>query len=488
MDLNKSGILLAKLRKSKGMTQKEVADILGVEAKTVSKWERGRGFPDVSFVSALSDIFGVNERILLSGNLVENKEETGNMKRNRYFVCPHCGSIVHGVGNYNISCCGKKLSPLLPKPCDKEHRIEISECENDFYVKFNHNMTKEHYISFISYASYDRVLLIRLYPEQDCTARFPKMYGGKLYFYCTKDGLYEYEAKKKHKANNRKNTNLTALLSAFARAYICENSENPVFSDSIARKLFSDDEYEKIINFIISAGKNVKSYVNTQLAPTPLGRAVFCEETLNTAIKTGTRQYVILGSGLDTFALRNNDENIQIYEIDKSEVISDKLSRIERAGLKVPNNVHYISADLSDVNLFDVLKENGLNQKLKTLFSCLGLFYYLTKDEISGILAKISEFSANGSGIVFDFADNHLFTSELPEIREMVKSAEAGGAPMKSCFGCSELEFILQKYDFLIYEFLNDKEIETKFFGGCQEDLHAFAHINYAHAVLHKNL
>lgn len=101
---------------------------------------------------------------------------------------------------------------------------------------------------------------------------------------------------------------------------------------------------------------------------------------------------------------------------------------------------------------------------------------------------EISAFSANGSGIVFDFADNHLFTSELPEIREMVKSAEAGEAPMKSCFGCSELEFMLQKYDFLIYEFLNDKEIETKFFGGCQEDLHAFAHINYAHAVLHKNL
>lgn len=68
------------------------------------------------------------------------------------------------------------------------------------------------------------------------------------------------------------------------------------------------------------------------------------------------------------------------------------------------------------------------------------------------------------------------------------KYAEAGEAPMKSCFGCSELEFMLQKYDFLIYEFLNDKEIETKFFGGCQEDLHAFAHINYAHAVLHKNL
>ena len=84
MDLSKSGKLICELRKSKKMTQKQVADILGIEAKTVSKWETGRGFPDVSYVSELADIFGVSEKILLSGNLIQNTEEVGNMKKIKF--------------------------------------------------------------------------------------------------------------------------------------------------------------------------------------------------------------------------------------------------------------------------------------------------------------------------------------------------------------------------------------------------------------------
>lgn len=74
MDLNKSGNLIRELRKSKKMTQKQVAKILGIEPKTVSKWETGRGFPDISFVSGLADIFGVSEKILLSGDLIKNDD------------------------------------------------------------------------------------------------------------------------------------------------------------------------------------------------------------------------------------------------------------------------------------------------------------------------------------------------------------------------------------------------------------------------------
>jgi len=84
MDLAKNGKLLCDLRKAKGMTQKQVAEILGVLPKTVSKWETGHGFPDVSTVSALADILGVNEKTILSGNLNTNPEESVNMKRTKF--------------------------------------------------------------------------------------------------------------------------------------------------------------------------------------------------------------------------------------------------------------------------------------------------------------------------------------------------------------------------------------------------------------------
>ena len=200
MDLNKNGKLLCDLRKAKGLTQKQVADKLGIVPKTVSKWETGHGFPDVSTVSALADILGVSEKTILSGDLEQNLESANNMKRTKFYVCPHCGSFLQGTGNGQVVCCGKQLEALTAVSADDEHTINISEIEDDFYIEFNHEMTKEHYISFVSYVRFDRVLTIKLYPEQDSAVRFPKMYGGKIYFYCSKHGLFEYQMKSRRKA------------------------------------------------------------------------------------------------------------------------------------------------------------------------------------------------------------------------------------------------------------------------------------------------
>ena len=191
MDLSKNGKLLYDLRKKKGFTQKQIAEKLGVVPKTVSKWERGRGFPDVSIISSLADILGVSERILLSGCLIENKNETGNVKKTKFYVCPTCGSFMQGTGEQSVLCCGKILEPLKAKSCDVQHLINISEIENDFFIEIDHEMTKEHYIVFLSCVTFDRVITVRTYPEQDFAVRIPKIYGGKLLCFCSKHGLYE---------------------------------------------------------------------------------------------------------------------------------------------------------------------------------------------------------------------------------------------------------------------------------------------------------
>ena len=200
MNLSKNGKLLCDLRKAKGLTQKQVADKLGIVPKTVSKWETGHGFPDVSTVSALADILGVSEKTILSGDLEQNLESANNMKRTKFYVCPHCGSFLQGTGNGQVVCCGKQLEALTAVSADDEHTINISEIEDDYYIEFNHEMTKEHYISCVSYVRFDRVLTVKLYPEQDSAVRFPKMYGGKIYFYCSKHGLFEHQMKSRRKA------------------------------------------------------------------------------------------------------------------------------------------------------------------------------------------------------------------------------------------------------------------------------------------------
>ena len=196
MDLSKNGKLIRALRKEKGMTQKELAERLGVVPKTVSKWETGGGFPDVSALSALAKVLGVNEKSLLAGELLTNKVETGNIKRTKFYVCPHCGSTLQGIGNCEITCCGKALSPLQEQAPDEKHQPTITEIENDFYIQFPHEMQKEHYIVFLCYIGFDRALTLRLYPEQDCAVRIPKVREGKLVYYCNKDGLFAFPIKR----------------------------------------------------------------------------------------------------------------------------------------------------------------------------------------------------------------------------------------------------------------------------------------------------
>lgn len=193
MNLNKTGKLISKLRKEKGLTQKQLADIIGVVPKTISKWETGNGFPDVSLLAGLSDALGVSEKVVLEGEVVKNNADTGNLKRTKFYVCPHCASFVSGAGNAEVVCCGKPVKASVVNNIDCCHNVIVSEIENDFYIEFNHQMTKEHYINFVSYVSCDRCLVIRLYPEQNPSVRFPKMYGGKLLFYCSNHGLFEYK-------------------------------------------------------------------------------------------------------------------------------------------------------------------------------------------------------------------------------------------------------------------------------------------------------
>ena len=191
MNLSKTGMLIAELRREKGFTQKDVAQKLGICAKTVSKWETGHGFPNVSLISNLSEILEVDISKLLEGQMPEIKPKAGNVKRTKFYVCKNCGNLLTSLGETEIVCCGRKLSPLSVNKTDEMHKMNVEKIEDDYYITFSHPMTKEHYISFFSYVRFDRVLTVKLYPEQGGELRFPVMRGGKMYYYCNTHGLFE---------------------------------------------------------------------------------------------------------------------------------------------------------------------------------------------------------------------------------------------------------------------------------------------------------
>ena len=185
-----TGAAIKQLREKCGMTQAVLAERIGVSNKAVSKWETGKGLPDVSLLQPLAKELGVSLIELMNGEPIANKNISSNLLRSKFYVCPVCGNVIHCVGAAVISCCGIVLPALEAEEMDEEHGIRVERVEDEHYITLAHPMTKQHYISFLAFVGTDRVQLVKLYPEGDAATRLQLRGGGYIYAYCNRHGLF----------------------------------------------------------------------------------------------------------------------------------------------------------------------------------------------------------------------------------------------------------------------------------------------------------
>ena len=185
-----TGAVIKELREQKKMTQSELADKLGVSDKAISKWETGKGYPDITLLEPIADAFGVSVPELISGNQVRNANVSANMLKSKFYVCPVCGNVIHSMGEAVMHCHGVQLLPAEAELSDEDHMIFIERVEDEYYVRIDHDMTKTHHISFIVAVSLDRIQMVKLYPESNAEAHFRINGVRRVYYYCNRDGLF----------------------------------------------------------------------------------------------------------------------------------------------------------------------------------------------------------------------------------------------------------------------------------------------------------
>lgn len=300
------------------------------------------------------------------------------------------------------------------------------------------------------------------------------------------------------------NKSMTALISAFSRAYHSENNKTKIFDDSIARLLLSDEEYIQISknmangisffnpDFKESSEMSLRWIVDNYLSPPQLARSAFAENSLKTAVSIGATQYIILGAGYDTFAYRQPDwsNKLQIFEIDHPSTANDKKIRLENANIAVSNNVHFISNDFTKNSLNISLTQNNMFDKNKLTFcSILGVLYYLSKETFENLLFELSLVLQDGSSIVFDYPDEDNYTEKAGErAKKQALLANAAGEKMLASYSYEELELTLSKHGFLIYEHLTPSEMTNQYFSSynisnSDHVMSAFDNVNYCLAV-----
>ncbi|WHY67314.1 SAM-dependent methyltransferase [Neobacillus sp. SuZ13] len=298
---------------------------------------------------------------------------------------------------------------------------------------------------------------------------------------------------------------LTALVSCFARGYHATTSKDPIFHDFIAHSLLTKEEkqliaanWAKAIAFfdqeksetLETFDEKLMWVMNNQTIPQLVSRARYAEDGLRSAIERGFKQYVILGAGFDTFALRQEKlpEDFIIYEIDHPATQAFKINRLLEIGIDIPQNVRFVPVDFKSDSLRAELKKIGFDEKEYSYFSLLGVVMYLAKKDFYQLLSSVAEMSANGSSFIFDYLDDTAFNEDFAskKLTQMRQITAQTGEPMFTGFDPFELDLELQDCQMLLYENLSPANIEDMYFKGREDGLHAFEHFHFAHLVVNK--
>lgn len=298
---------------------------------------------------------------------------------------------------------------------------------------------------------------------------------------------------------------LTALVSCFARGYHALKSSKPVFNDRVAHSLLRDEEKQfiaanwanAIAFFDPEKSAALKTFdeklewvMNNQTIPQLVSRARYAEDGLMSAITRGVRQYVVLGAGLDTFALRQEHlpDDFIIYEVDHPATQAFKINRLQEMGIAIPANLKFVPLDFKHDSLSDGLKRSGYDEQKYAYFSLLGVVMYLEKRDFYNLLSSISAMTMNGSSFVFDYLDDTAFNEKKAskKLTQMRQITAQTGEPMVTGFDPFELDRELQECNMLVYENLSPANIDELYFAGREDGLHAFDHFHFAHLVVHK--
>ena len=287
---------------------------------------------------------------------------------------------------------------------------------------------------------------------------------------------------------------ITAKLCSFARAYHSNFGKHKIFDDYLAYDLMGKKEYDEIGQLIENKfdtsafddkysfdGARVYPLVNRYITPIPISRIAFAEKELLRFVKeNGKSQYVICGAGMDTFAFRNENPDIHIFELDHPDTQRFKLERIKQLEWNIPKNVVYVPVDFSKDDMAEELKGAGLQTDVPTFFSILGVTYYLTLPVFEETLEKINRISAVGSRLVFDFPDETTFEKRKNKrAYELAQITDKLGEPMQHGFTTEEIRHAVSRNGFSVIRHETPKIIQKTYFENRADGQSAFENIHF---------
>ncbi len=237
----------------------------------------------------------------------------------------------------------------------------------------------------------------------------------------------------------------TARMAAVMRAsHLLVDDPPPIFRDDYALAL-SEVPAEEATALV----RGFEPAIGAVFRATALVRARFSDEQVQEAAAAGTRQYVILGAGLDTFAWRRPDlaTGFEVFEVDHPGTQEYKRNRLQAEAMAAPANLHFVPIDFAaQPDLVGALAEAGFQADRPTIWSWLGVMVYLTHDQIRSTLTTLTQLSAPGSVLVADFLLDRSLMDEAARAADDIgrpAAADEGGEPYVSTFEPNQIRKLM---------------------------------------------
>ncbi len=269
----------------------------------------------------------------------------------------------------------------------------------------------------------------------------------------------------------KKDTSKTAVLVATIRAVHLRWHNPPhVFEDTYALQMLTPFWHAvakyRLLKWLVG---DVILGVYRPVYPAVVLRSRYTEDQLEQAIESGTSQYVILGAGHDTFALRRQDlaDKVRVFEIDHPATQEVKRQRVQKAIGSIPPNLTFVPVNFEIDKMDEELAKAGFDSQKPAFYSWLGVTYYLTPEAIRDTLDRVAEISAPGSRLVFDFkVAKHIISDEWRTLCEKMESFVARrGEPMLTDFTPQSLSDLMARHGYTEVEMIPPEEQRNRYLG-----------------------
>jgi methyltransferase (TIGR00027 family) len=201
-----------------------------------------------------------------------------------------------------------------------------------------------------------------------------------------------------------------------------------------------------------------------------VARSRYAEDNLQHAVSEGVRQYVLLGAGLDTFAYRNNNRGLRVFEVDHPATQAWKRELLARSQITIPASLSFVPVDFELQSLAEQLRTQGFDPNAPAYFAWLGVVPYLTLSAFRSTLVYIGE-RPPGSGVTFADGQPRQAIPRLERIAHDALAARVGqiGEPLQLFFTPSDMARELSS--FRSVEDLGSAEMTARYFAGRSDGL-----------------